>query len=77
MKTLSNSLADGYARVYSPISPLSDRELEILQLMGEGRDSQTIARRLRLTLQTVEAHRSNIQMILNLNGPALMQHRAH
>jgi len=77
MKMLPNSLGSSPAGFHSPVSRLNERELEILKLLGEGRDCQSIARLLRVSFETVEAHRRNIQMILNLTGPALMQHRAH
>ena len=42
------------------IEPLSKRELEILQLIGEGCSNQEIADRLVITLHTVKKHSSNI-----------------
>jgi LuxR family maltose regulon positive regulatory protein len=42
------------------IEPLSKRELEILQLIGEGYANQEIADRLVITLHTVKKHSSNI-----------------
>jgi len=42
------------------IEPLSDRELEVLQLFAEGLTNPEIASRLFLALNTVKAHASNI-----------------
>ncbi|MBI5564111.1 MAG: hypothetical protein HY870_04385 [Chloroflexi bacterium] len=42
------------------IEPLSKREMEILQLIGEGCSNQAIADRLVITLHTVKKHSSNI-----------------
>jgi LuxR family maltose regulon positive regulatory protein len=42
------------------IEPLSKREFEILQLIGEGCSNQEIADRLVITLHTVKKHSSNI-----------------
>lgn len=39
---------------------MSKRELEILQLIGEGHANQEIADRLVITLHTVKKHSSNI-----------------
>jgi DNA-binding NarL/FixJ family response regulator len=45
----------------SPIDLLSDRELEVLQLFGEGFGTQAIAERLHLSPKTVETHRLHIK----------------
>jgi LuxR family maltose regulon positive regulatory protein len=42
------------------IEPLSDRELEVLQLIAEGLSRQEIATRLVLSLNTVKTHARNI-----------------
>jgi LuxR family maltose regulon positive regulatory protein len=44
----------------SLIEPLSERELEILALIGDGYTNQEIAERLAITLHTVKKHSSNI-----------------
>jgi DNA-binding NarL/FixJ family response regulator len=50
----------------APIGRLTDRELEILQLTGEGKDSHDIARLLNLSFKTVDAHRGHIKEKLKL-----------
>jgi len=47
---------------------LSDRELEVLELIGKGRDVREIAADLHLSPKTVETHRSHIKEKLNLNN---------
>jgi DNA-binding NarL/FixJ family response regulator len=65
------------AKTSSPIARLTDRELEILQLIGEGNDSQTIARALHLSAKTVDAHRGHIKEKLALkNGTELICYAA-
>jgi len=56
------------SRTTSPISRLTDRELEILHLIGEGKDSHDIAAQLNLSFKTVDAHRGNLKEKLNLKS---------
>jgi len=50
----------------SPVDRLTDRELEVLQLIGAGRDVRQIAEQLHIGTKTVEAHRSHIKEKLDL-----------
>ncbi len=50
--------------------PLTAREREILQLVGEGSSSPEIARSLSLSVKTVEGHRSRIMAKLNIHDVA-------
>lgn len=52
----------------SPISRLSDRELEVLTLLGRGSSSKEIAERLHLSQKTVDSHRTHLKEKLNLAG---------
>lgn len=52
----------------SPMTRLTDRELEILQLIGQGKDGRTIARLLNVSSKTVDAHRGHIKEKLNLKN---------
>ena len=54
------NLADGTAPD-SPLSLLTDRELEVFQLLGAGLSSQEIAARLEICVKTVEVHRLNMK----------------
>ncbi len=61
--------------VASPLEVLSDRELEVFELTGRGKGTREIARRLHLSIKTVESYRARIKEKLNLkNAAALMQH---
>ncbi|HET9418384.1 MAG TPA: response regulator transcription factor [Chthoniobacterales bacterium] len=48
------------------VDRLSDRELEILELIGKGRDVREIAKMLHLSPKTVETHRAHIKEKLSL-----------
>jgi DNA-binding NarL/FixJ family response regulator len=50
----------------SAIENLTDRELEIFRLMGQGYGTKQIADKLHLSMKTVIFHRTNIKTKLNL-----------
>jgi DNA-binding NarL/FixJ family response regulator len=52
----------------SPIAGLTDREFEILRLIGQGKDSHAIAQQLNLSFKTVDVHRGHIREKLNLKS---------
>jgi len=52
----------------NPTDKLSDRELEILELIGKGRDVHEIAQALHISTKTVETHRAHIKEKLNLKN---------
>jgi DNA-binding NarL/FixJ family response regulator len=52
----------------NPTDRLSDRELEILELIGKGRDVREIAKALYISAKTVETHRAHIKEKLNLKN---------
>ncbi len=54
----------------SPVSTLSDRELEVLNLIGAGVPTRDIAARLHVSIKTVETHRAHIKSKLNLENAA-------
>jgi DNA-binding NarL/FixJ family response regulator len=51
----------------SPVSGLTDRELEIANLIGSGLGTSEIAGRLHISVKTVETHRAHIKSKLNLS----------
>ncbi|MEI6873003.1 MAG: response regulator transcription factor [Verrucomicrobiota bacterium] len=52
----------------APETKLSDRELEVLSLIGRAFSTRSISSRLIISMKTVEAHRSNIKRKLNINS---------
>jgi DNA-binding NarL/FixJ family response regulator len=51
-----------------PTERLSDRELEVLELIGKGTEVRDIAKRLHLSPKTVETHRAHIKEKLQLKN---------
>jgi DNA-binding NarL/FixJ family response regulator len=59
----------------SPVRSLSDRELEVFQLIGQWKKTKEIAQELHLSVKTVEYYREQIKRKLNLRDAAeLTQH---
>ena len=59
------------------LSELSNRELEIYRLVGQGVSTKDIARQLFLSVKTVESHRANIKQKLGVDtAAALVAHAA-
>lgn len=61
----------------SPIERLTDREFEVFQLIGQGKDNQQIAEHLHLSVKTVDVHRAHIKEKLEIEtGPELISFAA-
>ena len=62
----------------SPIDDLSDRELEVFQMVGDGLTTRQIAERLHLSVKTIETHKAHVKEKLNLQtATQLTQHAIH
>jgi DNA-binding NarL/FixJ family response regulator len=53
---------------HSPVEQFSDRELEVFELLGEGRTTRQIAETLRVSVKTVQAYCARIKEKLNLSS---------
>src|SRR5579863_5229045 len=77
---IANSMLQHYVRGadlsdHSPVSDLTDRELEVFRLIGKGQGTRQIADALHLSVKTVETHQSHIKEKLCLRtGRELVQH---
>jgi DNA-binding NarL/FixJ family response regulator len=59
----------------SPTEKLSDRELEVYRLIGQGLSTNQIAERLCLSVKTIETYREHLKQKLNLqSGLELVRH---
>jgi DNA-binding NarL/FixJ family response regulator len=52
----------------SPLAQLSNRELEVFQLIGRGRSTKQIAAALRVDVKTIETYRGRIKVKLKLGN---------
>ncbi len=55
---------------------LSDRQLQVFRLLGEGLGTRDIAERLGLSIKTIESHREHIKNKLNTRGSAELVRQA-
>ncbi|HKJ47326.1 MAG TPA: response regulator transcription factor [Balneolales bacterium] len=68
-KRLLMRMVSGYKSLsQSPLEVLSDRELEVFELTGNGLNSREIAENLQLSIKTVETYRARIKDKLSLNS---------
>jgi DNA-binding NarL/FixJ family response regulator len=60
----------------SPISDLTDRELEVFRLIGEGHGTRQIAEELHISVKTVESYQAHIKEKLSLKNARELVQRA-
>ncbi|PWU13081.1 MAG: DNA-binding response regulator [Verrucomicrobia bacterium] len=74
-ESMSSRLLESFGRETdapgrTTVEHLSDRELEVLQLIGQGRNNTEISTQLHLSPKTLEVHRANIRRKLALKDAA-------
>ena len=67
---LLHRVAIGRSLDSDPVATLSDRELQVFQMIGDGLSTVQIAEKLLLSPKTVESHRKTIKEKLNLQTSA-------
>jgi DNA-binding NarL/FixJ family response regulator len=60
----------------SPVKSLSDREMEVFQLIGRWKKTKEIADELHLSIKTIEYYREQIKRKLNLKNASELTHYA-
>ena len=70
-----SSLARG-ARKLTGLEQLTDRELEVFQLIGQGRTTREIGARLHLGMTTVDTYRARIRTKLQIANASQLVHEA-
>jgi DNA-binding NarL/FixJ family response regulator len=67
-RTLQRLFPGQPTRLQDPLEELSDRELEVFHMIGQGKPTREIARQLFLSPKTIESHRMSIKTKLNLKS---------
>lgn len=76
---ISVTLLDALSRPKASASilgKLTDRELEVLRLTGQGKDNRDIAAELHISLKTVDTHRAHLREKLGLKNSTELIHYA-
>lgn len=73
---LNYAMGDGASRGKSGIEALSDRELEVFMLLGEGKSTHDVADALRISPKTVDVHKMNMRAKLGLEDGAAVTRMA-
>lgn len=73
---LLHCVVGGKSLHHNPIEDLSNRELEVFELIGQGMTTKQIARKLHLSPKTIETHREKIKRKLDLKNSAELSCRA-
>lgn len=60
----------------SPLDHLSDRELQVFQLLGDGFSTRQVAEQLHLSVKTIETYREALKVKMNLRSGAELVQRA-
>lgn len=66
-KLLMGMMSGGQVGRSSPLEILSDRELEVFELIGNGSTTREIAERMHVSIKTVESYRTRIKTKLDIS----------
>jgi DNA-binding NarL/FixJ family response regulator len=77
--SISRTVVDSYLErtgdILSPLEQLTPRQREILQMIGEGKNTKEIASELKLSPKTIESHRLQLMERLNIHDiPGLVRY---
>lgn len=74
---LLSPLVNGLSDVgHPPMERLSERELQVLELLGQALETRQIAETLKVSVKTVETYREHLKVKLNLDNSAQLIRRA-
>lgn len=66
----------GKGNTQNPAEQLSDRELQVFRLIGQGKTTRAIAKVLHLSIKTIETYRAHIKSKLELKNATELVQRA-
>lgn len=75
-KMLSRLTEDAEGEEKTPVEQLSDRELEVFEMIGQGMGTRQIAEKLSISIKTVESYREHIKQKLRLKNSTELVHHA-
>ncbi|MFO1022981.1 MAG: response regulator transcription factor [Planctomycetales bacterium] len=75
-KLLTQAIGQEDAQEPDSVARLTDRELQVFGLIGEGLGTTQIAKKLHLSNHTIDSHRENIRRKLNLKNGHELTHAA-
>ena len=75
-RLLMNMASGKAGNSQSPLETLSDRELEVFNLIGKGKATREIAEKLFVSIKTVETYRSRIKEKLNMSSASELMQQA-
>jgi DNA-binding CsgD family transcriptional regulator len=75
-RVLTRAMAEVGPVELSPTDMMSDRELEVFRLVGQGLTTREIAKRLHLSPSTVDTYRERLKTKLGVKSGVELVHRA-
>jgi len=74
---LVHGIVDGQGKPgTSPVNRLSDRELQVFEMIGQGLSTREVANQLHLSIKTIETHREHIKDKMSLKNAAELSRHA-
>ena len=78
-RRIADRVVDGYLGQGDPVAPgeqITGREREVAQLLAEGKSNKDVAKILKISVKTVETHRTNIMRKLRIHKLPQLVHYA-
>jgi DNA-binding NarL/FixJ family response regulator len=75
-RLVSTAIGKEDKAISNPVERLTDRELQVFSLIGQGVRTMDIARQLHLSRHTIDSHRENIRRKLDLKDGRELTHMA-